>query len=81
MGQVTLTAEQAAALGWAQSKQGKFARDLMHWNEGLLANMECEKQAERLGVTLQIQDKKARTGFCTLWVEPINNREFVQSKR
>jgi hypothetical protein len=81
VGQVNLTREQAKALSWAQSKQGKFASDLMSWNSSLLNDMECKKSVKQLGVTLEIQGKKASSGFCTLWVEPVSKRQFVSTNK
>ena len=79
VGQVKLTAQQADALGWAQSNEGKFARDLMRWNWELLDKKQCKSEAAALGVTLEIDGKKAQSGFCTLWVEPPNARKFAQA--
>ena len=38
---VHLTQEQAEALRWATSAEGKFARNLMRWNSDSLTNLEC----------------------------------------
>jgi len=80
LGKVNLTAQQAEALGWAQSKEGKFARDIMRWNADSLENKQCKSEATQLGVTLEINGRKAKDGFCTIWVEPANRRKFVQSQ-
>jgi len=80
VGKVDLTVQQAEALGWATSKEGKFARELMRWNADSLDNNQCKAEAAALGVTLEINGRKAKSGFCTLWVEPPSRRQFVQSQ-
>jgi hypothetical protein len=83
-GTVKLTQKQFEALKWAESKEGQYAKDLMKWNASLLeggpGNRDCEQEAKRLGVTLEIQGKKASNGFCVLWTEPSKSRKFVQAK-
>jgi len=71
-----LTIEEAALLNWAQSPEGQQARELMRWNSGLLDDRSCEQDVQRLGVTLELQGKSARSGFCTLWVVPPEKRRF-----
>ncbi|NEQ19144.1 MAG: hypothetical protein F6K28_04435 [Microcoleus sp. SIO2G3] len=71
-----LTVEEAEALRWAQSKEGKFARNLMKWNSGSLDNLDCTQDVKRLGVTLEVAGRPATTGFCTIWVQPPNKRQF-----
>lgn len=73
---VYLTQEQAEALRWATSGEGKFARNLIRWNSDSLADLECKKDVERLGVTLEVAGRPATSGFCTIWVEPIEKRRF-----
>lgn len=83
-GTVKLTQQQFEALKWAESKEGRYARDLMRWNSALLegspGERDCEKDVKRLGVTLEIPGKKAVSGFCVLWTQPSKSRQFVQSK-
>ena len=71
-----LTVDEAALLSWAQSPEGQQARELMRWNSGLLDDRSCEQEVESLGVTLELQGKPARSGFCTLWVVPPEDRLF-----
>jgi hypothetical protein len=71
-----LTQEQAEALRWATSGEGKFARNLIRWNSDGLTELECKKDVERLGVTLEVAGRPATSGFCTIWVEPIEKRRF-----
>ena len=73
---VHLTQEQAEALRWATSGEGKFARNLMKWNSDSLTNLECKKDVKRLGVTLEVAGRPATEGFCTIWVEPVEKRRF-----
>jgi len=77
-----LTLEEATALKWATSSQGQFARNLMSWNQTLLARQGfsrsrlCEQDAKQLGITLELEGRKAKSGFCTLWIVPPNQRKF-----
>jgi hypothetical protein len=75
-----LTLEEADTLQWAMSEEGKFAQQLVEWNQDLLgrhgSSRVCEQEATQLGVTLEMNGKKAQSGFCTLWVEPLNRRRF-----
>jgi hypothetical protein len=73
---VHLTQEQAEALRWATSGEGKFAQNLMKWNSDSLTNLECKKDVKRLGVTLEVAGRPANSGFCTIWVEPVEKRKF-----
>ncbi|AFZ11371.1 hypothetical protein Cri9333_0397 [Crinalium epipsammum PCC 9333] len=83
-GTVKLTQKQFEALKWAESKDGQYAKDFMKWNASLLegnpGNRDCEQEAKRMGVTLEIQGRKASNGFCVLWTQPSKNRKFVQAK-
>jgi len=72
---VHLTQEQAEALRWATSAEGKFARNLMRWNSDSLTDLECKKDVKRLGVTLEVAGRPATSGFCTIWVEPVGKRK------
>jgi hypothetical protein len=73
---VSLTQEQAEALRWATSTEGKFAQNLMKWNADSLTDLECKKDVKRLGVTLEVAGRPANSGFCTIWVEPVEKRKF-----
>ncbi|MGL4618112.1 DUF6753 family protein [Chroococcidiopsis sp.] len=63
-----LTLEEATALKWATSSQGQFARNLMSWNQTLLARQGfsrsrlCEQDAKQLGITLELEGRKAKRG-------------------
>ncbi|WP_265238874.1 DUF6753 family protein [Lyngbya sp. CCAP 1446/10] len=73
---VHLTQEQAEALLWATRAEGKCDRNLMKWNSDGLTNLECKKDVKRLGVTLEVAGRQATSGFCTIWVEPVEKRKF-----
>ena len=73
---IHLSQEQAEALHWATSTEGKFARRLMKWNSDSLTDLECKKEVRRLGVTLEVAGRPATSGFCTVWVEPVEKRRF-----
>ena len=76
-----LTLEEANLLKWATSREGQLARNLLAWNQNLLARdnsdrLVCEEDVSRLGVTLELEGRKAKAGFCTLWVHPLGDRRF-----
>ncbi|AKG21327.1 DUF6753 family protein [Calothrix sp. 336/3] len=71
----TLTWDELSAMKWAASSEGKFARDLMNWNRGYLENRECIKDVQRLGVVLSQYNRKAKSGFCLVWVTPPDKRK------
>ena len=48
----------------------------MKWNSDSLTNLECKKDVQRLGVTLEVAGRPATSGFCTIWVEPPEQRKF-----
>ncbi|MTJ14996.1 DUF2207 domain-containing protein [Anabaena sp. UHCC 0187] len=83
-----LTQQEANALAWTTTNEGKFARNFMEWNRDLLSRdsagqLACTKEVKRLGVTLEMgaSSKKAVSGFCTLWVQPLNQRKFVSQSK
>ncbi len=71
-----LTGNQLDALQWAESREGKFARDIMKWNAGYLDTKKCQQDAQRLKVTLNFGGKQINEGFCWVWVVPKENRQF-----
>jgi hypothetical protein len=73
----TLTWDELEAMKWAVSSEGKFAKNLINWNRGYLENGECIKDAQKLGLVLSQYNRKAKSGFCTVWVTPANQRKFV----
>ncbi|NJL63857.1 MAG: hypothetical protein HC903_21025 [Methylacidiphilales bacterium] len=72
-----LTEKELEAMNWAISSEGIFAKNLINWNRGYLENRECLKDTQKLGVVLSQYNRKAKSGFCTIWVIPINQRRFV----
>ncbi len=77
-GKVQLTLEEAKALEWAMSQEGQYAKQLMRWNEQLLGD--CQQQIQELGVTLKYGAREARSGFCLVWTQPPEKREWVQQQ-
>ncbi|BAY84468.1 hypothetical protein NIES267_39640 [Calothrix parasitica NIES-267] len=72
-----LTWDELNAMKWAMSSEGRFAKNLINWNRDYLDNKECIKDAQKLGVTLSQYNRKARSGFCTIWVVPAGKRNFI----
>jgi len=70
-----LTQPELKALEWAISDEGKYAQDLMRWNDSL-RDGSCQLQVKGLGITLQYGRAIAQSGFCFAWVKPPNQREF-----
>ena len=75
-----LTLEQATALNWAMSEQGQYARQLTQWNQTLLSKRGrqrlCEQEVKQLGITLELEGRRAKSGYCLLWTKPPEQREF-----
>jgi hypothetical protein len=72
-----LTVAQVQDLDWAQSYQGKLAKNLVVWNAQSLKDWNCLDDVRKLQVTLKIQGKSAKGGYCVLWVVPPTERSFV----
>lgn len=79
-----LTVTEASALQWAMSKEGKFAKDLLTWNQYQFSRnggqLQCVRDAQALNVTLRVEGRDATDGFCTVWVKPPQDRRFKQPK-
>lgn len=67
-----LTADDVEALRWANSSEGKYARQLMGWNADYLKI--CDKDTAKMSVTLQMGQREASKGFCLLWTRPPEQR-------
>ena len=76
-GAVQLTLEEANAMDWAMSPDGQYAKTLLSWNEDLLAG-QCQQQVSELGVTIRVGTRRAKSGFCLVWTEPPEQREYVE---
>lgn len=76
-----LTLDEAETLRWAKTREGKLARNLVQWNDDLLSDLDCTKDVDRLGVTLNVQGKPSTFGYCALWVVPPEQRKFDESKK
>ena len=61
--------EDRMLLDWAKSNQGKFARNLLEWNDDL-ADKSCQKKAENLGISFKVGSLKITDGFCVVFVVP-----------
>lgn len=73
-----LTAAEVTALDFGQSKEGRFAQQLLEWNPDLL-NGECESRAQDLGaITIGDGTRKATSGYCFVWRQPPDKREFTR---
>ena len=70
-----LTHNQVSALNWAMSGEGKYARQIMKWNQGYLGE-NCEKDVQRLVVKLTYGTQERKNGFCVVWVKPPEQRRL-----
>lgn len=64
------TNEQALSLAWAESEQGRFARDLYEWNRLYLESGNCEAEAIEQGITINLGNQTITQGICTLFIRP-----------
>ena len=67
-----LTADEVETLRWANSDEGKYARQLMSWNADYLKV--CNQDVDSLPVKLKMGQREAKKGFCLLWIKPPNQR-------
>jgi hypothetical protein len=68
---------------WARSDEGRYARQLMQWNQTLLSDVGwgerlCERDAKELGITLKVDGREAKSGFCVLWTKPPGQRQLLK---
>ncbi|WP_013325713.1 DUF6753 family protein [Gloeothece verrucosa] len=70
------TLDEAITLAWAQSKDGKFARQLYEWNKAYLDSGRCMAEMDKLGVKLSLGGSQIKSGFCALWVVPPGQRKY-----
>jgi hypothetical protein len=68
---------------WARSNEGKYARQLMQWNQTLLSDVGwgerlCERDTKELGITLRVDGREAKSGFCVLWTKPPGQRKLLR---
>ena len=73
-----LSPEQEVLLQWAESREGKFAKKIVDWNEDLLGQ-ECQKKVSDLNVTIKMGTAEATSGYCWVWTEPPGKRNFQSS--
>ncbi|MGG6295021.1 DUF6753 family protein [Leptolyngbya sp. AN02str] len=69
-----LSGEAADLLKWATSAEGRRARNIFEWNRHKFNT--CQDEIANLGVAIAVDGTPARSGFCTLWVEPPEKRKF-----
>ncbi len=67
-----LTVEDVETLRWANSNDGKYARQLMSWNADYLKV--CARDVVEIPVKLQMGQREAKKGFCLLWIKPPEQR-------
>jgi hypothetical protein len=67
-----LTADDVDSLRWANSSDGKYARQLMAWNADYLKV--CDRDASKMPMKLQMGQREATKGFCLLWTRPPEQR-------
>lgn len=76
--------ENQQLVGWGRSQEGKLARKIMQWNQGLVDGS-CEKAVANLGVGFgdalvkngeTIGIRRATKGYCVVWRVPPNQRKF-----
>lgn len=75
---VNLSPEQEVLLKWAESKEGKFSKKILEWNEDLIGQ-ECQKKVSDLNVTIKLGTAEATSGYCWVWTEPPGKRNFTSS--
>jgi hypothetical protein len=67
-----LTVDDMETLRWANSNDGKYARQLMSWNADYLKV--CARDVVEIPVKLQMGQREAKKGFCLLWIKPPEQR-------
>lgn len=73
-----LSVAEAAKLDWANSEEGKYAKNLWEWNKNYLQSGNCLTDMQQLGVKLTFGTQTALGGFCALWAVPPNERTYQQ---
>lgn len=66
------TKQEALDLAWAQSEEGRFARNLYEWNRAYI-NSGCEQDMRSQGVSLQLGGQTVTEGICALFIKPPPN--------
>jgi hypothetical protein len=73
-GPIQLSLDEAIALQWATSSEGKQARELWELNKGWLDTKRCEQQIQEMGIQLKFGSQSVSNGFCILWIKPPQQR-------
>ncbi len=71
-----LTLEEANALQWIKTDEGRLAKKIMDCTGDYLLSGQCEKDVKELKVNLTMNNRKAHSGFCILWVKPFGERNL-----
>ena len=61
--------EDLKTLKWAKSEEGKFAKNLLEWNQDL-ADKSCQKKVRNLGISFKLGSLEIIDGFCITFVVP-----------
>ena len=75
LGEGKLTPQQYADLQWAQSAEGRQAKEIMSYNQGYVGKT-CKADAEAMGLSLNFGERKVTSGFCVLFVDPPSKRKY-----
>jgi hypothetical protein len=67
------TKEEALDLAWAQSEEGRFARNLYQWNKNYIESGRCQQDLKEQGVSLRLGNNEIKEGICALFVQPPPN--------
>lgn len=67
------TNQEALDLAWAQSEEGRFARNLYEWNRAYIESGNCEAEIQQQGVRLRLNGQDISQGICALFVQPPQN--------
>ncbi|WP_013325630.1 DUF6753 family protein [Gloeothece verrucosa] len=70
------TFDEAVALAWALSRDGRAAKNLYEWNKAYLDSGKCIADMDKLGVKLTLGGTQVQSGFCALWVVPPGQRKY-----
>lgn len=68
-----LAQKDQAILKWAKSEEGQVAKNIIDWNADLMSG-DCKEKVKSLGISFQLENTKTTSGFCVLYVEPLNQR-------
>lgn len=77
-------------VAWVKSDEGQYARKLTTWNQALLTPVpnksitnpfsdkkQCQNELDKFGVTMTLEGRVVKSGFCLLWIAPPSKRQFA----